>query len=65
MCGESGSIRDLDYVLWEVPLSVLVQLVHVKLRARDVWTIEPLPPIAPQAQQTLARVASTNAEIQW
>lgn len=65
MCGESGSIRDLEYVLWEVPLSVLVQLVHVKLRARDVWTIELLPPIAPQAQQTLARVAAASTTVQW
>lgn len=48
-----------------MPLSILVQLVHVKLRARDVWTIEPLPPIAPQAEQTLASVLSTTSQVQW
>lgn len=65
MCGENGSIRDLYHVVWEVPLSILSQMVHVKLRARNVWTIEPLPSIAPLAAQSLAAVAQSRAQTQW
>jgi hypothetical protein len=39
VCGENGSIRDLHHVQWEVRLTVLMQLIHCRLRARDVWTV--------------------------
>jgi hypothetical protein len=65
VCGENGSIRDLHHVVWEVPLSILSQMVHVKLRARNVWTVEPLPPIAPLAARALAAVAQSQQKMQW
>ena len=65
MCGENGSIRDLDHVVWEVPLGILAQLVHVKLRATGAWTVEPVPPLAPIAAQSLAAAVSTRQQMQW
>jgi hypothetical protein len=65
VCGENGSLRDLHHVLWEVPLGILAQMVHVKLRAQGVWTIEPLPPIAPQATATLQAAQAAQQRVQW
>ncbi len=64
MCGENGSIRDLEHVVWEVALGILAQLVHVKLRAQNVWTIEPAR-IEERAVASLAALAAQSQQTQW
>jgi hypothetical protein len=54
VCGEGGSLRDFDFVLWEMALATLLQLYHWKLRAADIWTIEPAAPVTLQAQRLAA-----------
>jgi hypothetical protein len=49
--GESGSIRDLEYVLWEVRVTVLLAFRHWKLRALDLWTVPPSPPADQEAER--------------
>ena len=41
ICGESGSVRDLDHVIWGMRASVVMALIHYKLRAAGCWTVEP------------------------
>lgn len=54
VCGESGALRDLDFALWEMRYTVLLQLSHWQLRFRGVWTVAPPPPAAQQLAQALA-----------
>jgi hypothetical protein len=37
--GDTGSIRDLEHVLWNVRLTIIIQLTHWKLRGDGVWTV--------------------------
>jgi hypothetical protein len=62
VCGESGSLRDLEYVTWHVSVSVLQQMAHWKLRASGVWTVEPA---RLQEQSDTARAALTRQRVQW
>jgi hypothetical protein len=32
-----------DYIIWQLPLSRLLQYQHCALRANDVWTVPPGP----------------------
>lgn len=63
VCGESGSLRDLDFILWEFPMTILAQLVHVKLRQHGVWTIEPAR--NREKAEAIARTISTPPAMQW
>jgi hypothetical protein len=59
-------VRDLEFVLWELPRSVFRQLVHVKLRALQYWTIEDeegaAAPIA-KVERLLAPAALTAVQM--
>lgn len=59
---DSGSIRDLDYVIWEVRLTVLLQLVHWKLRANNVWTVLPEPAPEERLARAFARMKSYGVQ---
>jgi hypothetical protein len=55
-------VRDIDYLVWEMPVTQTVQLVHYRLRSDGAWTVEREPSIAPQVAIILA---APSAEIQW
>ncbi len=61
---QSGSIRDLDYVIWEVPLTVLLQLYHWTLRKEQVWTVEPAAPVTLQTENIVATYEAHERELQ-
>ena len=58
MCGDTGSLRDLQHIIWEVRLTVLLQLVHWKLRAADTWTLEWTGVAADEVERRLSRVTT-------
>ncbi len=63
MCGDTGSLRDLDHIIWRMRLTVVLQLAHWKLRANDVWTVEPEKEAArAEVERRLAR--STKPSVQ-
>lgn len=63
VCGDTGSMRDLDHIIWEIRLTILLQLVHWKLRACDTWTLALEESAREEADRRLARV--TKAAIQF
>ncbi|MEQ1862643.1 MAG: hypothetical protein ABMA13_22210 [Chthoniobacteraceae bacterium] len=65
VCGENGSIRDLDHVTWHVRFTVLMQLIHCRLRGRDVWTLAPGESGAAIADRAAAVMASAPAALPW
>ena len=63
-CGQTGgSLRDLDFVLWEMRLTVLLQLCHWKLRAADVWTVPPGEPSDALAQRGFQQLATARVQM--
>ena len=46
-----------DYILWQLPLSRLLQYQHCALRANDVWTVPPGPP-AKETNDAFERMAA-------
>jgi hypothetical protein len=54
VAGESGSLDQLERALWGIRYTVLLQLRHWKLRALDVWTVEPREPATESADRLLA-----------
>lgn len=61
VCGDTGSVRDLDHIIWKVRLTVLLQLVHWKLRASDTWTVLDEEDVKGEAARRLSRIQGTSA----
>ena len=59
---QSGSLREIHHVLWEIRYTVLLQLRHWKLRALDVWTVEDTDPHESAAEEAERQFARLNHE---
>ena len=62
VAGESGSIRDLEYVIWEVRFTVLLQARHYRMRVAGLWTVPPSAPVEAQAERLLDQAADMTSQ---
>jgi hypothetical protein len=61
VAGESGSLDQLERALWGIRYTVLLQLRHWKLRALDVWTIEPKEVASDEAERIFQSISSISS----
>ena len=57
---EHAGLRDFEFIVWEMRYTVMRQIVHYRLRANDVWTVEKAPPVAPAAVASIAARAAAR-----
>jgi hypothetical protein len=58
------SLRDLDYLLWHVRFTVLVQQLHWRAAHQGAWTVQPSAPVSLQNAAALEHYERYQGNLQ-